>query len=336
MDNQFISISDVMYDIKEKITDGEYMSIMQKLSNIRLKYNTDILNQDICECIAGESKFCTGSLDKFIICKNLNYIITQFPMLRNLIIYKAIPKQDFDFIYNIEINEPSEVIEPNELYIQSINYQNIVNHFIICNISFEPNNVDISYISDNIETQNIIIKLRLLIELSYNVFGKFCKMIITIAIYDYNFRHFGFLKSRYKYLETVYNKLQEFSINTNNRDFMIIINLIKNICDIDENPYVLFYKNMAPYYIEAFNIEQHRLQMEIEAEALEIEAEALGKPIVFYKIKPNITFDTEQISLQEEAEETENTEEADKERNANAIDEIDEPYTNDKIETGIL
>ena len=35
-------------------------------------------------------------------------------MLRNLIIYKAIPKQDFDFIYNIEINESNEYNEPNE------------------------------------------------------------------------------------------------------------------------------------------------------------------------------------------------------------------------------
>jgi hypothetical protein len=162
---------------------------------------------------------------------------------------------------------------------------------------------------------------------------KCIKIIISIAIYDYNFRHFGFLNTRYKnnvqskyiYLKVLYNKLCELIINTENYN---LINLIKIICDIDENPYVLFLKNLKPYYNETFNAEQNRLQLEKDAAA---KANRIKPNIIE---KQNITFDTEQTSLQNNADKKE-----DEKSNVNVInapytnDEIDELYTNDEDES---
>ena len=163
MDKTFLEISDIIYEIKDKIKDGDYMNIMDKLSKIRTKYNENIVDENICNCISGEEEdedkylFCATSIERFITCKNLQYALINFPILRNLIILHALPKTPH--VQDIELKSSS---------------------FFKSDIQFEPLNVDINYNNDNdnLEKIKLVKHLKLFLELCTNVFGKFSKIFM--------------------------------------------------------------------------------------------------------------------------------------------------------------
>ena len=253
----FNGLVDELDDISKIITDGKYLSLMNKLSAIRLQYIKDIACIDTCDCIPGGNIFCVDNFAKFIICKNLDYILEEVPILHNLIILKGLPNSTYEFL-----NDPNQItnesIETNETFIK------ITNHFIPCKIHFEPINVDTKYIHDSIEGIKIQKIINILISFMHNISGNFRQILIGIAIFDYNFKHFGFMMepNRYKYLEASYNKLYELTESVDiEASKSLYILIIKKICNIHENPFNLFQQNMTPYYSHAFNIEQNRLQL---------------------------------------------------------------------------
>jgi len=233
MDKTFLEISDIIYEIKDKIKDGEYMSIMDKLSKIRTKYNENIVDvENICKCLEGEEEnenkylFCTTSIEKFITCKNLQYALTNFPILRNLIILHALPK-----------------ILPNQ------DFELEASSFFKSDIQFEPINVDKKYNINEPETIKLTKTLILFINLVENIYCKFSRIFLIIAVYDLNFRYFGFLTKNFKYFETTYNKLSELiNSTTNDVNNASKLNIIKKIYNLDENPYRIFQQILEPYY----------------------------------------------------------------------------------------
>ena len=243
MDKTFLEISDIIYDIKAKIKDGEYMSIMDKLSEIRTKYNDNIVDENICTCIEGEEEdkylFCVTSLERFITCKNLQYALTNFPILRNLIILHALPK-----------TPPGQAFELEAC------------SFFKSDIQFEPHNVDINYNNDSSTINKLVKQIRLLLDLCTNVSGRFSKIFISIAIYDLNFKHFGFLLENFKYLETTYHKLSEIIDDTNNPNSASILNIIKKIYNLDENPFIIFQQIIELYYLKELVKENLQLQLQ--------------------------------------------------------------------------
>ena len=108
MANQFIEFSDIVYDIKDKLTDNEYLTVMNKLGE--LKTNIDdivkVKEKDVCMCGVDSNDFCISSIQRFITCGNLQHTLEQLPILRNLIIIHALPLPTIDHIDEIiDINE---------------------------------------------------------------------------------------------------------------------------------------------------------------------------------------------------------------------------------------
>lgn len=226
MDKQFIEMSDIIYEIKEKINDNEYMNVMDKLGNIRKKYNEDIKENKICKCIVGETNFCTPNIESFMICKNIRHTLNKFPTLRNqLILYSLHPIQEYNH----------NQLFKSDLQLEPINLYKIYNE-----------NEHKEYVEYN----------KLLLNLAPNIYGKIQKIFISITIYDYIFKNFGFLLKHFKFTTTVYNKLDEFIQDSNDDFTKPIIELIKNLYNLDDNPYIIFKNIIKPYYQKGLANEQ--------------------------------------------------------------------------------
>lgn len=232
MDKEFIEISDIVYGIKEQITDGEYMAVMDKINLIRTKYNEDIAGQNICKCISGKINFCTSSIESFMTCKNLQHTLIKFPMLRNQLILYSLPN------YNLE-----------ELY----KYNH--NQFFKSDLQLEQ--INIYELSENKE---YIEYSKLLLTLSTNIKGQKQTIFMTIVLYDYIFKNFGFTILHHKYMHTIYNKLNEFILESNTDTAKPIIELIKKLYNIHNNPYIIFQNTIKPYYQKTLvNIQLKRI-----------------------------------------------------------------------------
>jgi len=217
MDKQFIEMSDVIYEIKEKITDNEYMNVMDKLGKIRIKYIEDMKQDGICKCIVGETNFCTSSIESFIICKNIRHALNKYPILRNqLLLYSLYP-----------INEYNH------------------NQLFKSDLQLEP--IDLYKIFNENEQKVYVENTKLLLLLSGNIYGEIEKIFISIAIYDYIFKNFGFLLQHFKFMTAIYNKLDELIPYTNNLT-KPIIELVKKLYNLDDNPYTIFKNIIKPYY----------------------------------------------------------------------------------------
>jgi len=222
MDKECLEMSNILYDIKEKISDNEYMNAMNKLSNIRKKYQVDVEGKNICKCIVEEINFCTSSIESFMTCKNIRHTLNKFPILRNQLILYSLPN------YNLEIYEYNH------------------NQLFKSDLQLEPINLDIMFDKD--ARKEYINYSKLLLYITDNIDGKIQKIFVSITIFDYVFKNFGFVLKEFKYMETLYNKLDELSLETNNDSDNPIIELIKRLYNLEDNPYKIFQNIMKPYY----------------------------------------------------------------------------------------
>ena len=222
MVEECLEISDILYDIKDKISDNEYMNVMNKLSNIREKYQVDVEGKNICECIVEGSNFCTSSIKSFMTCKNIRHTLIKFPILRNQLILYSLPD------YNLEIYEYNH------------------NQLFKSNLQLEPINLDIMF--DKEPRKEYIYYNKLLLYITENISGKIQKIFMTIVIFDYAFKNFGFILKEFNYMNILYIKLDEFILETNNDSTKPIIELIKELYNLEDNPYKIFQNKMKPYY----------------------------------------------------------------------------------------
>jgi hypothetical protein len=89
---------------------------------------------------------------------------------------------------------------------------------------------------------------KLLLYITDNIDGTIQKIFASITIFDYVFKNFGFVLKEFKYMETLYNKLDELILETNNDSDNPIIELIKGLYNLEDNPYKIFQNIMKPYY----------------------------------------------------------------------------------------
>lgn len=229
MDEEFINMSDMIYEIKDKIIDGEYMKIMDKLTKIREKYIEDVKGKYICKCKIISENFCSNNFESFITCKNNKYILFIFPILRNIIIYNSLP----------------------------LTHNTKTKYYFTSNLQFEPINIDKEY--TDLEISIIVSTVYSLINLMTNISYKLPKIFILIAIYDYLFKNFSFCIKNTRFCIVIYDKLLVI-YETERRIVSDDLNIIENIYNLKDNPYKIFLNNMEKYYKIALEKELQKQQ----------------------------------------------------------------------------
>ncbi len=230
---KIFELSDILYQIKEKITDNEYMVSMNKLNDIHKIHNNFVNNQ--CKCIVNNGNdcdtFCCNGLDGFIRCKNLLATLNKYPILRNLVILYSLPVEEhYNYRYYYKSDIQFEPIEPYKYITQEETDKQI--KIIKQLLDLNENIIKQSDQSDQINKINTVL----------------VKIIITISLLDYLFRNFGFVRFNFKLLEVNYNKLLELSIEEKTYHKRQFIELIKNIYNLENAPYATFLKYLLPYY----------------------------------------------------------------------------------------
>ena len=253
--SQIFELSDILFKIKEKITDNEYMESMNKLNNIRKCYNELIdssKNNNVCNCVVNSSKFCDTSFERLMQCKNLQPTLKSFPILRNLVILYGLPEHEhYNSFHYYKTTIQFELIELYK-YInreEAAKKTNIIRMFL--NI---------------IESNNSVL----------------IKIIFSITLFDYIFKNASFLVYHFKFLEVNYNKLRQFAMEEITPEKRQQITLIKNIYNLDENPYQLFLKNLSPHYYKQLLHKQLLSKIKI-IEPIPVET-ILVKPILVESI----------------------------------------------------
>ena len=234
--NTVIATGNIIFDIKDKITDYEYLTVMNQLySTIKQYTKIDKIKQinNNCKCRVHFDEFLCITMDKFKKCKKLNYVIKKYPILRNLNIIDKLPA---DCVYTYKM-----------FYKTDINF--------ILNMQF---NID----DDNNKYKSIpcIICVLFLFELAENNTRCLSKIFIFIAIYSYIFKNFKIFK-RCNYLSIIYYNLQKFITDTPPEKLGIIQQLYK----INTNIFKIFLQNLEPYYLYEklliqFNTQTHKLK----------------------------------------------------------------------------
>ena len=101
--NKHIDIFNYIYDIKDKLTDNEFLILNNKIKDL-INENNKLKNINKCNCynywiypnITNESyKLCLESIEKLKRCKNFRKISNDIPLIKNII-----TKQDIPFIEN--------------------------------------------------------------------------------------------------------------------------------------------------------------------------------------------------------------------------------------------
>lgn len=101
--NKYIDIFNYIYDLKDKLTDNEFLILNNKIKDL-IDENNKLKNISKCNCcyywkypnITNESyKLCLESIEKLKRCKNFIKISKDIPQLKNII-----TKQNIPFIEN--------------------------------------------------------------------------------------------------------------------------------------------------------------------------------------------------------------------------------------------
>ena len=168
-----------------------------------------------------------------ILCKNIHHTLDKFPILRNQLILYSLPD------YTAEIHKYNH------------------HQFFKSDLQLEPINPYKIFNED--ENMEYIKSIKLLLNLTENIKGKVKKVFMTLSIYDLVFKNFGFLNKNIRFMKTIYTKLDEFLEEPNTNP---VIKLVTKLYNLDANPYLIFKKNMEPYYLKALVNEQIRERQE--------------------------------------------------------------------------
>jgi hypothetical protein len=218
-----------MFEIKDKIKDGEYMIIMDKLSEIYTTYNTEIIDNK-CKCEINSNQFCINNLQYFINCKNLQYTLACFPALRNLLIIFTLPHET--------------------LY--------TTHHFYKSHLQFEPINQEKIY--SNAQYTQLISTIHIFINFIANLPEKLPRCFVIIELYSYMFTNFNIFKNNFKFMYTTYTKLIELSIAQTDRLYSAHVVMLKKLYNIKKLPFTLFKDNMTLFYQNEIGKESNKAQ----------------------------------------------------------------------------
>jgi hypothetical protein len=221
----FAFLSDLSYDIKEKITEYEYMQLMEHLKVLHERFQTGqsvrqeetnqtvemdnqipnthtrmdhIINvvlpplanviNNVCHCRDGHFAWCISSIALMQACRNFNTLIEEMPLIKLALDYK------------------NTIIE--EVETMTINRGQPLLH-----LQLEPigENPDMSRI-DEIRMKYLLHTYHSLkiIENCKSELSKCSKCIIVIANYEYTIRNIYTVVENKKLLQSGLNKLKEF------------------------------------------------------------------------------------------------------------------------------
>ena len=242
-----IDTSNKIFDIKNKITDNEYLTIMNHLTNIRTQYTEldKTKSHGECKCVLNNNIFCYTSMKTFKECTNLMYIIGKCPVLRNIIVIDALP-QDCEYTYQM-------------FYKTDINFS--------LNIQFNSNNDNDNDNNNDNDNDSFVVcgkLIQYLLNLNNNIYTDFSKMFVCIAIYNYMFKNFKIFFRNNTLINTSYDKLIEFS-KINTQKGVLLFNIIQKLYNINTNIFKIFLQNLEPHYIYKkvlvqFNKQEHKLK----------------------------------------------------------------------------
>lgn len=217
----FAFLSDFAYDIKDRITEYEYMQLMDHLKVLfdKIKeneYNGDeeleeqpiivnipqlnvILPDNICNCVRGRYEWCTNDYLSFQLCRNYNSFIEQIPIVT------------YAFNYINLTDADNQIIEPlPHLYLEGTGYD--------IEPSEENKSKFLKYIKCCLNLIGIV-----------NTNRKY-RTLVALAIFDYCIRNIYYPIINEKYLQALINKVNEFIINE-----IVIFEWISNLFNIERN-----------------------------------------------------------------------------------------------------
>lgn len=207
-------LSTTLFNIKEKITDNEYLSIMNNFGNIYNNVTNFITRNVECKCNLDSEEFCNISIKKFISCNNLQYILCKFPLLRNIVLlYAMTPEMKLSNPYKLMSYVTNDILDTK---------QQVSNYFISF-VNFIQNlNVNIG---ENIEYQFIVI----------------------VTLYEYVYKNISSSAIKSQTVYELYNKLQLF-IEQNKLFSNNLKNLYEMLCFKEADPFETIHKYMLPHY----------------------------------------------------------------------------------------
>ena len=216
-DKMFMNLSLILLECSQHMQDITYMNGMKDLSEIREKFNENKM-ENICKCKLYSNMFCKFDIRTFINCKNIQYTLIKFPILRNLLIINALPQ----------------------------NMEYIAAQFFKSNIQFEILGIYNKFTS--VEKFTYTDTLHLLVDLLKNMDDKLSKMVISITIYDYMIKNSQFLTISSVFLHTMYTKLDDLIREENDERGMNYIELFKTLYNLDDNIYRIFRTKLTPFH----------------------------------------------------------------------------------------
>ena len=242
-----IYITHTIFAIKHKITHNEYLSIMKQLTNIRTQYTYlyEKTPRRECDCVLNSNTFCCATIKQFQNCKNLNYIITKCPIMRNIIIIDVLPEKceyTYQMFYKTDINF-------------SLNIQ-----FLDDN---DNNNTDNTDINDS-DTMLCVKLIKNMLNLEKKNKKDLYKIFMCIAIYSYIFKNFKVFVRHDNFIDIIYNKLIDLS-NKNSLEALLCFKIMQQLYNINTNIFKIFLQNLKPHYIYKkvlvqFNKQEHKLK----------------------------------------------------------------------------
>lgn len=211
----FAFFSDFAYDIKEKITEYEYIQLMEHLKVLFDKINENeeenehqhlIVNPpqinvilpeiNMCNCLEGQYEWCTNDIASFQSCTNYNSFIAKIPIIKYALHYINIDDE--------QIDEPLPYLhletKGNDIDTTEENKNKFLKHIKCC--------VNLIDLHDN----------------------KKYKSLVSLSVFDFCIQNIYFPIKYQNYLVTIIEKVNEFII-----DEIVIFEWISNIFNLNGN-----------------------------------------------------------------------------------------------------
>ena len=128
-------------------------------------------------------------------------------------------------------------------------------NFFKSDIHFE---IDRNFINnnDNIDKIQIAKIVMMLLTFASNLKNILHKIFVSITIFEYNIKHFKFLYDNFRFIDVVIHKLETFIVESKDPEKKQYFELVKNIYNLQDNPYKIFLNNMSPYYYKKILLDQ--------------------------------------------------------------------------------
>ena len=217
----FASLEAKLYDVKDKMTNGEYLAIMTNVQTIYDKWSQredfvdDEDEEGSCRGHTNTHQFCTDSIEAFLNCDNLNAVLNRFPILEIVL----------DYYYDCTNST-------------NIQLQTRISDGVLNNVN---------YIKDDVEC---------LIKLCSAIHIKIGKYFIAMQVYEHLLANFTFVTHQQTLFGVLWKKLTEHEavvFDDPNDDPNVLVGIMAKV-GVTENPFTLI-KSTFCSYIEELDVE---------------------------------------------------------------------------------